>query len=333
MKKSLWIRILSLMLALGMLFTLSGCTILGREFEFRLPIISDLLIGAKKAENAQVETVDDVSYSGFADYITNHGYSNVVFKQSSVVDFAQQEVVGLCQNGDDWYGVVSVYENGEYRSLFCEKVNDMAFYLVEYEGKWYVMTYTQSISHGSDGVSTITNTFEIFRYNQAGEKEVLDQQTVSYDNNSVDATAISNFFAACNNHLAKGIVIADPYRLKGQMWLDFCEYGAIPNVSISQSQVQVPATEGEQLGFVQIKDPKSWLNLREGPGTNYPCVYMEPGNKKSIVKQAQGSPVTILETIETGDAKNPVWVKVRISYAGQEIVGYSSKTYIRTAAY
>ena len=85
------------------------------------------------------------------------------------------------------------------------------------------------------------------------------------------------------------------------------------------------------LGFVQINDPKSWLNLREGPGTNYPCVYTEPGNKKSIVKQAQGSPVTILETIETGDAKNPVWVKVRITYAGQEIVGYSSKKYIRVA--
>ena len=330
MKNKVWIRLLSLLLVLGMVGTLSGCTILGREFEFRLPIISRLFEKSKD-KAVYTEPLEGISFDGFANYITEHGYTDCVFRQSSVVDFAQQEVVGLCKNGSDWYGVVSVYADGTYRSLFCEKVNDMALYLVKYEDKWYVMTYTQSIAHGGDGVSTITNTFEIFRYNEAGDKVVLDQQSVTYDNTSVDATAISNFFGACNKHLENGVVIVDPYRLKGQMWLDGCDYGAIPQESISHAVVQVPATQGEQLGFVQIKDPKSWLNLREGPGTNYPCVYMEPGNKKSIVKQAQGSPVTILETIETGDAKNPVWVKVRISYAGQEIVGYSSKNFIRTA--
>ena len=54
-----------------------------------------------------------------------------------------------------------------------------------------------------------------------------------------------------------------------------------------------------------------------------------PEDPDSFVRQALGSPVTILETIETNDEENPVWVKIRILYQDTEIIGYSSKTYIR----
>ena len=83
------------------------------------------------------------------------------------------------------------------------------------------------------------------------------------------------------------------------------------------------------MGFVQINDPSSWLNLRQGPGTNYPQVLMDESDPNSFIKQALGAPVTVLETVETGDVANPVWVKVRISYGDREYVGYSSKSYIR----
>ena len=56
---------------------------------------------------------------------------------------------------------------------------------------------------------------------------------------------------------------------------------------------------------------------------------MDPADPDSYVRQAKGSPVTVLETIETEDPENPVWVKIRITYGDRELVGYSSKTYIR----
>ena len=83
------------------------------------------------------------------------------------------------------------------------------------------------------------------------------------------------------------------------------------------------------MGFVQIADPASWLNLREGPGTEYDRVLLDSSDPDSFVRQALGSPVTVLETIETGDPENPVWLKIRITYGDREIIGYSSKTYIR----
>ena len=78
-----------------------------------------------------------------------------------------------------------------------------------------------------------------------------------------------------------------------------------------------------------MESEKSWLHLRVGPGTNYDKVLTNPDDPNSFVRQALGSPVTILETVETDDPENPVWVKIRITYQDTEIVGYSSKTYIR----
>ncbi len=330
MKQKLF-RLVALILALSMLAILPGCTILGKEI--KLPNFASLLPG-KKLPQAVAGVDSDVFY-GFETYVNEHGYTDCVFKRADVTDFEQDEVVGLCRNNGVWYGLVSVRFNDEYRSLFCEDVTDMAMYLVEQNGKGYVMTYTQSMAQTADGGSNMTNRYQLFRYNTAGEKDILEEKEVTYNSNSSDATAVAEFFAACNGYLANGDVIVDPYRLQGKAWLGSADYGSIPDDSLIEDQQNTPAyppEDGEEmLGFVQINDPKSWLNLREGPGTNYPCVYTEPGNKKSIVKQAQGSPVTILETIETGDAKNPVWVKVRITYAGQEIVGYSSKKYIRVA--
>ena len=120
-------------------------------------------------------------------------------------------------------------------------------------------------------------------------------------------------------------MIRDPYALTGQVW--------VPSSAVAYGVPQEESADDQQeagtLGFVQIQDPSSWLHLREGPGTEYAKVLLDPADPESYVRQALGSPVTVLETIETGDRENPVWVKIRIRYSDRELIGYSSKTYIR----
>ena len=59
------------------------------------------------------------------------------------------------------------------------------------------------------------------------------------------------------------------------------------------------------------------------------CLRRYCDNAALRLRQALGSPVTVLETVETGDSENPVWVKIRIRYHDREFIGDSSKTYIR----
>ena len=108
------------------------------------------------------------------------------------------------------------------------------------------------------------------------------------------------------------------------------EHGTVPQEEPADPQQpeQNPSQE-PVMGFVQIEDPASWLNLRVGPGVEYDMVLMDPADPGSFVRQALGSPVTVLETVDTDDPNHPVWLKIRITYADREIIGYSSKTYIR----
>ncbi|MBR6547985.1 MAG: hypothetical protein IKT68_00435 [Clostridia bacterium] len=237
---------------------------------------------------------------------------------ADVSDAPGNETIFTTTVEDKYYTyVVGVNGNAYFTSY---EIND-AIYLVSLNGKPHLMSYYMNKRDG--GASYYS--YVIYRIAANGDLVSVEENDYTLSADQQDATAAANFFNRFNAYTNNMTVVYDPYRLTGQQWVtpDNATYGTPPAEPMEAT--------GEQLGYVQIKDPKSWLNLREGPGTNYPCIYLEPGNKKSIVKQAQGSPVTILETINTGDAKNPVWYKVRINYAGREIVGYSSQTFIRLA--
>ncbi len=354
------LRIIALTLSVCMLLAVSGCARVeedllqgnvaqsgvveqpatevqasaGGLFDGIIRWFSDLFGGGRDKVMVSTQPMmdGDTPYTRYEETMRQDGYTDCAFLQADVADQNTQEVVGLSRLGDKWYGLVLALVDGDCRRLFCEEMSQKAMYLVEYGQQSCIMTYLQSMTPAADGATTITNRYELFRLQPTGEKTVLEEKEVTYQNTSSEATEVSAFFNKCNAYLEEAQVVVDPYRLQGKEFMDSADYGTLPQQSKEPTQQETPAMPQEEvLGFVQIKDPKSWLNLREGPGTNYPCVYMEPGNKKSIVKQAQGAPVTILETVETDDSKNPVWVKVRITYAGQEIVGYSSKRYIRTA--
>jgi len=272
-------------------------------------------------------TYDGATAALLSNYIKVFGYDQCIIRNVDISDIAGSEYLCLCQRDGMWYLLIFVFENGDPRPIYAMELSSSAVYLVEQDGKQCLLTYSQYSANGYTNYS-----YSLLHFDDSGVSKLLDHAYVGYYDTDADATAVAAFFEKLNVFLVKIIVIRDPYRLTGSMWLkqEETEYGSVPAESQSEpSDETQPNTQEPVMGFVQINDPGSWLNLRQGPGTNYPRVLVDENNPNSFVKQALGAPVTVLETVETGDAVNPVWVKVRISYGDREFIGYSSKTYIR----
>lgn len=263
--------------------------------------------------------------------LADYGYSYPVLSQADIGDAPGYEYLCLCQKDGVWYLVVFVYEDYTPYCVLEQDLSHTAVYLVDVDGQQCLMLYSQQITTQSDGLVHTDYSYEIQRFNASGQPVNVDAQQISYTDNDRDATHVASYLQTLNRYLIRIVVIRDPYRLTGREWLDESQviHGSVPQQE--QIRPEEPEPEKQTMGFVQIQDPSSWLNLRVGPGTQYAKVLLDSWNPNSFVRQAQGSPVTILETIETGDWENPVWVKVRISYSGREIVGYCSKRYIRLA--
>ena len=91
------------------------------------------------------------------------------------------------------------------------------------------------------------------------------------------------------------------------------------------AQLRITDATTGKLGIVTLRNDASTLNLRTGPSTRYELMRQENGDH---VKLAQGGVVTVLAAYNTGDARNPIWVKIRFDYEGTHLEGYASQRYI-----
>ena len=266
-------------------------------------------------------------------YMSEYGYSGQFFRKVDVSDFDGDEYLCVCQKDGVWYVFIIVIMDGDPVVLYSTGLWDNGVYLTEYEGEQCLLTYYQAVYPMDDQMVT-QYSYNIERINLNGGTKSLDYAYVNYTDQDQDATKVAEFFEELNGYLIRIIVVRDPYKLTGSMWMpqEEVEQGTAPQETPAPTETPDTPEEPEQeavLGFVDIKNPASWLHLRVGPGTEYDKVLMDPADPDSYVRQAKGSPVTVLETIETEDPENPVWVKIRITYGDRELVGYSSKTYIR----
>lgn len=269
----------------------------------------------------------DSVFRGLVSFLESGGYSDIVLKTVDIGDAPGSELLCLCRKDGAWYVLIFVFQDGVPVILNNTKLDTSAVYLTEADGQQSLLTYSQSVFTSANGITYTNYYYSVTRFDEAGKTVYICTDSAGFSDVAIDATDVAEFFAGLNTYMVKIIVISDPFQLQGNQWLlpEEAEYGTTPQ------EPEPEQAEEYAIGFVQIQNPSSWLNLREGPGTQYPCVLMDPSNPDSFVRQALGSPVTVLETIETGDAENPVWVKVRITYANKVIEGYSSKTYIRMA--
>ncbi|MBR5570852.1 MAG: hypothetical protein IKW10_08200 [Oscillospiraceae bacterium] len=258
-------------------------------------------------------------------FLASYGYKDCIIRSVDVCDREGEEYLCIGNKDGKLRAFLIIILDGSPVVWCAEDLSDSAIYLLEEEGKQYILLYKQ-YTNGVSSRLTTNYSYTVYRVDQMLEYDILDSGYISYSDQDKDATKVAKFFEEFNKYLIKIITVYDPYELTGKRWMDQSDvqYGTIP-----QEQNQPGENEKPVMGFVQIQDPSSWLNLREGPGTEYARVLMDPFDPNSFVRQAQGSPVTVLETITTGDPENPVWLKIRITYANREIIGYSSKTYIR----
>ncbi len=161
-------------------------------------------------------------------------------------------------------------------------------------------------------------------------------EALEVDLNS-DKASESKFFDNFNSFLRSSTICVDPYFLKG-----YSVMTSESSADSSNSQFNVDLDNGydkyleisncntSKSGVVKISS--QWLNLREGPSTDYSRVYIDPTDKKSYIKQYKGSTVTVLDTVNTGNKKNPIWVLIQTTYGGTVFQGYSSQKYIELEA-
>lgn len=260
-------------------------------------------------------------------YMADFGYSDLFVASADVSDWGGDEYLCVCRRDGMWFAFLFVIEDGNPVVLYSNYLQEYALFLTQHQGQQCLMTYYQTV-YTQGGVTTTSYDYTVLRIDENGETEELEFAYAVHTNQDKDATAVSQFFQKLDRQLNNVVVVWDPYKLAGREWMpqSYVQYGTAP-----QEQEDQQSTDNTQVGFVQIEDPSSWLHLRKGPGVNYDLVLLDPSDPDSFVRQALGSPVTVLETIETGDKDNPVWVKIRITYADREIEGYSSKKYIRLA--
>lgn len=290
------------------------------EINGEIVALSANYTAVRDMDETQMQTV----YSYLLQDLESRGYICYGFKLADLSSSGNREIICICKEANIWYMQVYTLKNGMFSMVWETDLTNTACYLVMRNGLQYLLTYSQWVNVTSDLVNTLYS-YELFRFDESYNQADEDIQAVSYTNNDQNAAEVSAFFGKFNQYFENATVIGDPFSLTGSQWGDSSDmdYGTPPqNTASSQSG---------RLGYVQIEDPESFLFLREGPGKEYDPVLMDPNNKDSYVRQAQGSPVTILEEIETGDPENPVWVKIRIHYGDREIIGYSSKRYIREA--
>lgn len=261
-------------------------------------------------------------------------YHDFFMKQEDLADIPGTELLCIARQTrglDNWYVVVYSLQDGVPVSIYWNSIYNSSLFVSEHNGAPALLNYKQVFNNSDDYWTRYE--YKLLRFDAEGKETELDSHSVSYTKNDSDGTEAAAFFAKLEPYLKKLTVIYDPFKLTGQEWLspEETDVGTPPEEPKTETPdgEKEPEKEEATLGFVQVESEKSWLHLRVGPGTNYDKVLTNPDDPSSFVRQALGSPVTILETIETDDPENPVWVKIRITYQDTEIVGYSSKTYIR----
>jgi hypothetical protein len=262
---------------------------------------------------------------GLTLFMEGDGYHDSFFKQADLSDMVGTEMVCMSQltrSNNDWHTLIFAMRDGLPVPFYWNSFRNNSCFISTYEEKPALLTYSQAFRNYDDYWTNYS--FQLVRFDENGAPQELDAQHISYTKAQEDGTEVAAFFAKLQPYLEKLTVLYDPFRISGNQWISPEQADAGQPPQEEKTETQEPT-----LGFVQVESEESWLHLRTGPGVNYTKVLTNPEDPDSFVRQALGSPVTILETIETNDEENPVWVKIRILYQDTEIIGYSSKTYIR----
>lgn len=269
----------------------------------------------------------------YTKYLKNHLYKEVLVKYVDICEAPGDELVCVCTDSDiERVNVYAIY-CGRIITLYEQDYGQTgAVYLAEKDGKMMLLNYIQRV-YGNQlfpAGSGNRRTGNDYRYWFTGFDEnycayECDMQYLLLYDDETPTAKDNEFFVKLNDYLDIATVCVDRYELMG--------YSVMPNIQTDYSQTEtgkylsISNCNLNKKGKVHVNED-SWLNFREGPAITYNKILTNSADSESFVKQMNGSSVTVIDTNNTGDAENPIWVKIQIKYSDQTLIGYSSQKYI-----
>ena len=264
----------------------------------------------------------------YAKYLEDSGYTDVHFAVSDFSDSVGEDVICCFSDGDKYFVEVLTLLKSRLHKLFSSSSDDGATYVLNKGSLYYIYRYYQGIS---DSNYTQTYNYELIRFDENYKKVVVEQDSAEIKS-SEGGELSSNFLKNVNKYLNDSFVCYDPYNLTGYYIMsdniNTTVDDSYDDYDYESTYLSINNCNTSKTGIVTLNDVKSWLNFRNGPSTKNKRILIDPNNKKSYVKQVHNSIVTVIEPYNTGDKKNPIWLKVRISYKGNVLEGYSSQQFI-----
>ena len=265
----------------------------------------------------------------YAKYLEDSGYTDVHFAISDFSDSFGEDVICCFSDGDKYFVEVLTLLKSRLHKLYSSSSDYGATYVLNKDSLYYIYRYYQGIS---DSNYTQIYNYELIRFDENYKKVVVEQDSANIKS-SEGGESSSSFLQNVNKYLNDSFVCYDPYNLTGYYIMsdninttidDSYDYG----YDYESAYLSINNCNTSKTGIVTLNDVKSWLNFRNGPSTKNKRILIDPNNKKSYVKQVHNSLVTVIEPYNTGDKKNPIWLKVRISYKGNVLEGFSSQQFI-----
>jgi len=282
----------------------------------------DLMVYTVDAETVISSNINNaVRYYG--NYIKSIGGSEIRAMNSDICDINGDEVV-FVYSIDGTYYVDMLYMNqGKLVKFHSASDNDnKAVFAVNYESNAYVMDYYQNIELISEDYQ-MDYSFVLYRFNSKFEMIESESLSISRLSSEPSTDEEMKFFRVFNGHLLNSVVCNDPFEISGY------------RTTISESEVniddmlivKIANCSTAKTGIVNVPET-SFLFMRTGPSKSYAQVLVNEYDPDSFIRLLKGTPVTIIDTVNTGDTENPIWLKIQVKYGDKIFVGYSSQTYI-----
>lgn len=268
----------------------------------------------------------------YASALRTEGYTEVYYYCADLSDAVGEETIFVFT---DRYGKVNVrvvtFINGKIHYIYENLTEVCATYIVEIDSKSYLIEYSQSIGLGSEDYES-NYFYRIFRFDNGYVSTEYNRSETTVKYGTVSAENES-FFAIFNGYVANAVVLSDPYEITG--------YGSLTQSSgmsthkddnvygtdTEQSYLNISNCSTSKQGIVNVPET-SYLNFRNGPSVDFDKILIDHTDDDSYVRQLKGSSVTVVDTVNTGDEENPVWVKIQIKYNDLTLTGYSSQMWI-----
>jgi len=269
----------------------------------------------------------------YASALISQGYTEVYYYCADLADADGEETVFVYTDG---YGAVNVrvvvFINGKIHYVYENMAEVCATYITEINSKKYLVEYIQVMGLENDNYES-NYFYRIYRFdtNYTSSDYESNSTTVKYGTVS---TENEEFFAKFNSYIANAVVLSDPYEITGYGSLSqssgmSTHSGADGNTGADNQQayLNISNCSTSKQGIVNVPET-THLNFRKGPAVTYPKILIDQTDDESFVRQLRGSSVTVIDTVNTGDEENPVWVKIQIKYNDLTLEGYSSQSWI-----